>query len=132
MEIKKVGYSKVSIFLKTRKAANDLVSDLRLKERDLIAFISPSRISRKGIIRNVPLDLANEMILENISSPIKITSVKRLNRRMTDVQPHDKEEGSSPAMNYSPSYTVMIIFEGQKISKSVALLRQLHCLTLHF
>lgn len=52
MEIKKVGYSKVSIFLKTRKAANDLVSDFRLKERDLIAFISPSRISRKGIIRN--------------------------------------------------------------------------------
>lgn len=103
MEIKKADYSKVSIFLKTHEAANDLVNDPRLKGRDVIAFIPPSWISRKGIIRNISLDLADETILKNVSSPIKITSAKRLSRRVTDSQSHDKEEGSSSAITLPPT-----------------------------
>ncbi|KMQ91377.1 nucleic-acid-binding protein from mobile element jockey-like isoform x2 protein [Lasius niger] len=66
LEIKKIGFSKVSIFLKTKETTNQLVSDQRLQKKDLIAFIPPSRTSRKGIIRNVPLYLTDQNILENI------------------------------------------------------------------
>ncbi|KAM0734490.1 hypothetical protein ACS0PU_011961 [Formica fusca] len=72
MEIRKVGFSKVSIFVKTREAANDLVNDSRLKKEDLIAFIPPSRTSRKGIIRNVSLDLSDELISENTKARIRL------------------------------------------------------------
>lgn len=72
LEVKKVGYSKVSIFLKTFDAVNKLVNNPMLAQKDLIAFIPPSRMSRKGIIRNIPLDLTEETILNNINSFIII------------------------------------------------------------
>lgn len=53
LEIKRAGYSKVSVFLKTREAINNLVEDHRLPSHNLIAFISPFCTSRKGIIRKL-------------------------------------------------------------------------------
>lgn len=68
LEIKRAGYSKVSVFLKTKEAANNLVEDQRLQKHNLITFIPPFRTSRKTIIRNVPLDLTEKSILESANS----------------------------------------------------------------
>lgn len=121
IEIKKAGYSKVSVFLQTGKFANSLTEDSRLYENDLVAFIPPFRISRKGIIRNVPLELTEEQIMEGIKSPIKILAIRRLNRRIINhLRPATDQQTTNAHSSFedtltSPSYSVEITFEGQKL-----------------
>jgi len=76
LEIKKTGFSKVSVFFKSRDAANTLVDDKRLAVKGLEVFIPPFRTSRKGIIRDVPLDLTDQLILHNTTSPIRVVAAK--------------------------------------------------------
>lgn len=119
MEIKKIEYSKVSVFFKTREAGNALVEDKRLTLKDLEAFIPPFRTSRKGIIRDVPLDLTGQMILSNITSRIKVVAVNRMNRRITTISHMDSQEDSSSFITYVSSLSVSLTFEGQKIPNHV-------------
>ncbi|KAL6421050.1 hypothetical protein ACFW04_013574 [Cataglyphis niger] len=97
LEIKKIGYSKVSIFFKTKEAANIL----------LIAFIPPFCTSKKDIIK------------VNISSSIKIVAANRLNRRTTTASNTNSQENSSPNFSYVSSLSVSLTFEGQKIPNYV-------------
>lgn len=119
MEIKKIGFSKVSIFFKSRDAANALVDDKRLAAKDLEAFIPPFHTFRKGIIRDVPLELTDHLILSNTKSPINVVAVNRLNRRTTLTSHMDLQADASASVSYSPSFSVSLIFEGQKIPKHV-------------
>ncbi|XP_050456631.1 uncharacterized protein LOC126854203 [Cataglyphis hispanica] len=100
LEIKKVRYSKVSIYFKTREAANILVENKRFFHKDLVAFIPPFRTSRKSIIKDVSLDLTEQMIISNISSPIKIVAANRLNRRVTIASNTNSQEDSSSNFSY--------------------------------
>lgn len=134
IEIKKAGYSKVSVFLQSGKFANSLTEDPRLKENDLIAFIPPFRTSRKGIIRNVPLELTEDQIMEGIKSPIKILAVRRLNRRITNHHRVSQEQHSNntqPSTEdiLTPSYSVEITFEGQKLPTYATLFYVNHFIT---
>lgn len=106
LEIKKVGFSKVSVFFKSRDAANALVDDKRLAAKDLETFIPPFRTSRKSIIRDVPLDLTDQLILCNTTSPIRVVAVNRLNRRIVTVSHTDSQADTSESAIYSPSQTV--------------------------
>jgi len=119
LEIKKIGFSKVSVFFKFRDAANALVDDRRLAAKGLEAFIPPFRTSRKGIIRDVPLDLTDHLILQHTTSPIKVVAVNRLNRRVNTTHQLNSQTDTSAPANYSPSYSVSLTFEGQKIPKYV-------------
>lgn len=119
LEIKKIGFSKVSIYFKSRDAANALINDRRLSVKDLEAFIPPFRISRKSIIRDVPLDLTDQQILHNITSPIKVVAVNRLNRKITTTYHSDSQIDTSSTASYSPSLSVSLTFEGQKIPKHI-------------
>jgi len=118
LEIKKIGFSKVSVFFKFRDAANALVDDKRLAAKGLEAFIPPFRTSRKGIIRDVPLDLTDQLILHNTTSPIKV-AVNRLNRRINTIHQLNSQTDTSTSVTYSPSHSVSFTFEGQKIPKYV-------------
>ncbi|XP_029680212.1 uncharacterized protein LOC115245858 isoform X2 [Formica exsecta] len=122
LEIKRIGYSKVSVFFKSREAANALVEDRRLATKDVVAFIPPPfRISRKDIIRDVPLDLIDQMILRNINSPIKVVAVNRLNRRITRTPNIDSQEDAATPITYTPSLIVSLIFEDQKIPNYIVM-----------
>ncbi|EFN68824.1 hypothetical protein EAG_11378 [Camponotus floridanus] len=121
LEIKKAGFSKASIYFKTKEAANALVNDRKLSEKDLKAFIPPFRTSRKGIIRDVPPEFTDQQILESIVSPFKVIAVSRLNRRITTPPYLDSQSDPPPAITYSPSLSVSITFEGQKIPKHIYL-----------
>ncbi|XP_072766275.1 uncharacterized protein [Anoplolepis gracilipes] len=126
--IKKVRYSKVSVFLKSGQAANSsLIEDSRLKGNDLIAIIPPFRTSRKGVIRNMLLDLSEEHILNGVRSPIKIISARRLNRKVSN---HNKRSSQDQNLNnadsssediLTPSYSVVLTFEGQKFPSYITL-----------
>lgn len=119
LEIKKIVFSKVSIYFKSRDAANALINDKKQSVKDLEGFIPPFRISRKGIIKDVPLDFTDQQILHNITSPIKVVAVNRLNRRIPSVPHSDSQADTSSTASYSPSLSVSLTFEGQKIPKHV-------------
>ncbi|KMQ84221.1 hypothetical protein RF55_18156, partial [Lasius niger] len=81
IEIKKLGYSKVLIQMKTREAANKLINNPILKAKALTVYIPTFRTTRQGIIRNVPLDITEEEVKTEIISPFDIAKVRRLNRK---------------------------------------------------
>ncbi|KMQ82285.1 hypothetical protein RF55_23522 [Lasius niger] len=121
LKFKKIGFSKVSIFLITREAANQLVNDQRLQKKDLVALIPLFRTSCKGIIRNVPIDFSEQVILEKIFSSINVKAVNRLNRKIIHHKDKNKEKESSVSQEYAPSLSVAITFEGQKLPKHITL-----------
>ncbi|XP_029178027.1 uncharacterized protein LOC114945855 [Nylanderia fulva] len=126
IEIKKSGFSRIVIQFKSRTTANSILSNSVLKSKNYV-FTSSSRISRRGIIRNVPLDMSDEEILQSIDSAIPIISVKRFNRRLR------RPEHSSPGKTSSrgtdnessliPSRTISLTFKGQKLPLSIFLYR---------
>ncbi|XP_070152117.1 uncharacterized protein Cyt-b5 isoform X1 [Polyergus mexicanus] len=113
LEIKKLGFSKISAQFKSRDAANNLINNPILNANNLIAYIPSYRVSRQGIIRNVPLDLSESTIKEEIDCSVGINSVRRLNRKVIDP--------STRLVYYTPSKSIAITFEGQDIPQSLYL-----------
>jgi len=64
LEIRKIGRNKVVAEICTYEAANRLVENKSLADRNLKAFIPLHRILRTGIIRDVPQDFTIDMIRE--------------------------------------------------------------------
>jgi len=124
LEIKKVGFSKINIRLKSREAANGLISNCILKEKKYLVYVPFYRTTRKGIIRGVPLDVADDEILRGLDSKIKILSVQRLSRRRRDLlsPPHsnvninvDSNVNITNHNNLTPSRTILVTFGGQTL-----------------
>jgi len=111
LEIKKNGRNKILAHMSTYEAANRLIEDRSLAERNLKAFAPMHRILRAGIIRDVPQDFTIDMLKDSTVSPIRILEIHRLNRR-TKI---DNE------IKYLPSRTVCIKFSGQLLPEYVYL-----------
>lgn len=116
IEIKKLGYSKVLIQMKTREAANKLINNPILKAKALTVYIPTFRTTRQGIIRNVPLDITEEEVKTEIISPFDIAKVRRLNRKN-----HGSSSSDSSTVSYIPSRTVAVSFKGQSLPKYIFL-----------
>ena len=102
INISSSGIQQVTVTLYSAQYANTLVElpDLPLKK--LVAFIPNSSLSYDGIIREVPLDIPDAEILGSIIFPIRVQSVERQNRKIT-------ENGASKLI---PTQSIRIIFEG--------------------
>lgn len=110
-----MGFSKVSVQLKSRAAANSLINNQILKTKNLCAFIPSFRIQRQGIIRNIPLDISEEEIKKEFNSPFDIISVRRLNRRSTS------SEAEENTIQYIPTRSISLKFNSQNLPKYVFL-----------
>jgi len=98
LEIKKTGRNRILAQMCTYEAANRLIEDKSLANRNLKAFVPLHRILRAGIIRDVPQDFTTDMLKNSIISPVKILDIHRLNRR-TKIENEIK---------YLPSRTICI------------------------
>ncbi|XP_023247171.1 uncharacterized protein LOC111643480 [Copidosoma floridanum] len=111
------GPLKVSIFMTDGLSANQLLSNPLLSKENLKASIPHHCIYKQGVIRDVPLDLTEDMILTCLNAPLASTSpvhsVKRLNRKI-----HDKNTNSS---SLTPTSSVMVTFIGQTLPSHVFL-----------
>lgn len=98
LEIKKAGYSKVSILLTSGHEANMLVENIGLKTKDLIAFIPPSRVSRKRIIGTFHSNSLTNWLWTIVSVLLKLHQLKgwteeytstlhKINRRKVKTDP---------------------------------------------
>ncbi|KYN12411.1 hypothetical protein ALC57_15416 [Trachymyrmex cornetzi] len=87
-EVKFLGRNKVAVHFNDRATANKVLSHPLLKESGLSASIPAFRILRTGVVKNVPLDISENDILNHFTSPYKIVSAKRLNVRIFPVMPY--------------------------------------------
>ncbi|KAL6421607.1 hypothetical protein ACFW04_014225 [Cataglyphis niger] len=101
-------------------ALNALISESSstLSHKDLVVFIPPFHTSRKGINKDVPLGLTEQMVKSNIST-IKIVAANSLNRRITTASNMNSQEDSSPNFSYVLSLSISLTFEGQNIPNYV-------------
>jgi len=111
LEIRKIGRNKIVAEMCTYKAANRLVENKSLIDRNLKAFIPLHRILRTGVIRDVPQDFTTEMLRESIASPIKVLDIHRLNRKVR----------IENEIKYLPSRTVCVKFSGQSLPEYIYL-----------
>ncbi|KMQ90071.1 hypothetical protein RF55_10212 [Lasius niger] len=112
----KIGFSKINVQLKSRDAANNLIASSILKAKKYKVFIPFYRTTRRGIIRNVPLDLSEEDIRRGIDSEAVVLSIKRLNRRKrnSDSLPTEVADGDS---GLTLSKTILVTFKGQTLPR---------------
>lgn len=121
-EIKKIGRGKISAeFNLSAAAANNITTSPVLESYNLEAFIPAYRTLKVGIIKDVPIDLEEDVIQKEISSLTQILEVKRFKRR-TNVNGETQ---------FTPSTTVCVKFAGQVLSKFIYLYKIRHEVTLY-
>lgn len=106
------GSHKITITLKDRTTANNLLLDTSFAAHNLRFSVPAHRLNRQAIIRDVPLDISPETIQEELSAFYNITRADRLNRRIID-------RNQTPTL--APSKTVRLSFEGQLLPSHVIL-----------
>ncbi|XP_058790945.1 uncharacterized protein LOC131664095 [Phymastichus coffea] len=113
IDIKNRGRFKVEILFSKREEANKILTDKSLEAHNMETFIPGYRKFRKGVIRNVPLDLQEEDIKEAIVSPVGITEVKRQSRRNRNASGSDDK--------WIKTQTIVVTFSGQILPKDIVL-----------
>ena len=109
--IEKSDRARVTVECYDGKSANKIsTSKDVLSNFNLEAFVPSFRVSREGIIRNIPLDISTEDIIRFSSTSLKCPIVEA--RRFV----HKNEKGEK-----FPSTTVQIKFEGQEIQNFIDL-----------
>lgn len=81
VSIKNKNRFKVEVIFKNREEANRFLKDKLLEKKNLVAFVPGHHLTRKGIVRFVPLELSIEELIEGTESDVKILEISRLNRR---------------------------------------------------
>lgn len=110
-EIKNIGRGKSLVVLKSAAAANSLINSGDLKTHKYNAFIPSYLVSRTGVIKNIPVDFSEAYLVDNIRASAKVLEVMRFNRKIY-------KEGK---IEFVPSSTVKVKFEGRVLPKSVSL-----------
>lgn len=104
--IKRVGRNRVSVEFNSAEAANAFLLDPLLTSKNFEASIPTFNITRMGIVRGVPTDLALDEFVKDVEVPSGcgiILKARRLNRKV------HKPEG----IDWIPTGTVVITFSGQ-------------------
>ena len=104
-KMEKSDRARVTVKCYDGKSANKIVTSKDvLSDFNPEAFITNFRVSREGIIRNIPLDISTEDIIRFSATSLKCSIMEA--RRFV----HKNEKGEKV-----PSTTVQIKFEGQEI-----------------
>ena len=120
-EFKSSGRNKVTIITYNRLVANNILTLDVFQKNKLETLIPNSYIFKRGVIKNIPADITDQEILQNLelSSPVenlKIHSIRRFYRnQLIDNTP-------TP----TPTTTVLITFRGQVLPQFAFLYRVRH------
>lgn len=113
--IKNKNKFKVEVIFKKKEEANHFLANKSgLQQKNNIeSFVPGFRKSRKGIIKNIPVELDKDQILMGIESDAVVLDIKRLNRRnYKAVGENDK---------WIPSQSVMVVFSGQTLPREISI-----------
>lgn len=106
------GRNRIKVVFSNFQIANKILDDREfLSKNDFQAYIPESLVLRRGVIRNVDVDLTVEEINEVIKSSVKITNIRRMSRKTVE---NDKTF-------YSNTGTVVLTFRGQILPETVSI-----------
>lgn len=111
--VKRLGRSKLSLSFSTFSDANAFLNDPDLTLKQFKAFIPTFNVTRMGVVKGVPVEWSAEEIQSNISVPIgcgKVLKARRFNYKV-----------HGPPVEWKPSQTVVLTFDGQVLPKRVFL-----------
>lgn len=112
--VKKVGRNKISVEFSSAVAANKFLDNPLLEKHAYQVTIPSYNITKMGIVRQVPVELAMEEFVESLSLPSSCGNVlkaRRLNRKTV-------VEGK---VTWVPTQTVVITFQGQVLPQRIYL-----------
>ena len=127
--VSRSGAKKVTVTVASSQAANLLVEDKFLSSYGLRASIPYHKITKQGLIRNVPLDIPDEEILEEIKQKFPVINVKRFTQRNHNY--NKKTETSTNTNKFVPSKTVLLTFDGQNLPEVISLYGSLHRVSVY-
>lgn len=107
--ITSVGYSRIKIEVNSSIKANSLIKEDLFKQNNLKVYIPNFLVCKYGVIRNVDICLSEQEILSEIRSEVKVSQVRRLNRK----------EKIEDKVIWKPSYSCLLKFDGQSLPKYV-------------
>lgn len=111
--IKVKGRNKIGVEFLNGTAANALVKNKTLKNKNYNIYIPFSCVTCKGIVKNIDPDISVEEITENLRSSARVLNVRRLNRKRVI----DNEKV------YTPTPTILITFEGISLPRNIEVYR---------
>lgn len=85
VDIKIVGVNRVKVILDKYTAANALVDNQILKRQKLLSYIPKFCTQKKGIVKMVDTYFSEEYLLNSIESKYRVVEVKRLTRKIKDM-----------------------------------------------
>lgn len=106
--IKAIGKSLYKITFETYEHANNSLTNAKLIDNNIRAFIPKNFTETYGVVRQVPTTFNDNEIMANIHSNVKVTSVQRILKRDTE----NKE-------NLVPTLTMKIGFEGNELPELI-------------
>ena len=113
----------LTVILTTREAANSLINNEFLHSQGLKASIPFHKIYKQGLIRDVPLDIPEQEILEEIRREIAVLSVKRLTQRNRNFNAQSATNNNN---KFILSRAMLVTFDGQELPEFVSLFGSFH------
>ncbi|XP_017492322.1 PREDICTED: uncharacterized protein LOC108380461 [Rhagoletis zephyria] len=107
-EVVKVGYGRVKVGYRNAEVANSVCYDRRLKDKGYEPKILQHCLSKTGLIFDIPTDIPDEELLQDLKSPIPIMKIIRVERR-------DREDKEKKI----PTRRIKIFFKGQKLPSHI-------------
>lgn len=109
IQVKKIGRIKCKIQFDNKINANAFLTNAKLKERKLKAYIPTSSIMKIGIIYDIPTEHDDEFLKQNIESDAEVTQIFRYKRTVED-------DGVKKQI---PTRTVKVTFRSQVLPREV-------------
>lgn len=110
IEIKKVASNRVRVICKDMDSANNIIKCQNLRsQHNINAYIPNEYVKAVGIVKDVPLDLTNNEIIEYLESDIPVEQIERMNF-------WDRNE-----MRAKPGTSIKITFRSTNIPQQIKL-----------
>ncbi|KAK5641935.1 hypothetical protein RI129_010482 [Pyrocoelia pectoralis] len=110
IDITSIGINRVKVIFKSYKVANSLINHESITKHDLVGYIPKFFTHRKGIIKMVDTYFETEFLKNNIQSPVKVTEVQRMVRKVV------QSDGSH---EIRPRQMIIVTFVGDTIPANV-------------
>lgn len=117
LNIYKIGKNRIKVETRLGEQANALVKSEKLKTKQVNVYIPYFTLEKKGVIRDVDIDLTDSEILDNLktlySDTQKVVNIRRFNKKIVN-----KDTNS---IEYKPTRSVLVTFRGQLLPRYLSI-----------
>lgn len=119
VDVKNSGLGRLAVFTNSASSANSTLNSKSFEDKGLKASIPSYFVTSQGVIKNVPLDLSGQELLENI----EILDNHHFNSSVLEVRrlPRKTFNKDTNKTEYVPSHTILLTFKGRSLPSKIAI-----------